>query len=110
MKWEGFSHFYNTWEPHTNLTNCQAAIDEFELKWARDIVGMNGSDFCVRFKCGEIRQVTEAEARTKWPVLLNVFLKKNPEIVNVSNRTNNSHSRQNEGKLEHVVYFFYCGK
>lgn len=40
IKWENYSHRHNTWEPYTNLINCQHAIDEFELKWAKEIFAM----------------------------------------------------------------------
>lgn len=63
------------------MTNCQSALDQFELKWARDIVGMNGidgTDVFLRFKCGEVRLITVEEAKLKWPTLLKTFYKKNP--------------------------------
>lgn len=60
------------------MTDCEIAIDEFELQWARDIVGMQGNDFILRFKCGEIRQISFDEAKKNWPKLLKGFCTKNP--------------------------------
>lgn len=39
---------------------------------------MQQNDFLLRFKCGEIRQISLDEAKTKWPKLLKAFCTKNP--------------------------------
>lgn len=51
-------------------------MDEFELKWACGIVGMNGQNFQLKFKCGEKREINFSEARMKWPNLLISFCQK----------------------------------
>jgi len=32
IKWKGYSHKHNSWEPFTNLTNCHEYLQEFEIK------------------------------------------------------------------------------
>lgn len=75
VKWENFSNQHNTWEPSKNLEKCTSDIEEFESKWADCIIGMNGHNFRLRFKCGEIREITFSEAKMKWPNLLIIFVK-----------------------------------
>lgn len=37
---------------------------------------MNGTQFKLRFKCGEVREVTFSEAKSKWTDILIVFCQK----------------------------------
>lgn len=87
IKWENYSHHKNTWERAGNLTNCPDALEDFEKKWAKDIIGMVGNEFKLRFKCGEIRKVSFAEAKSKWPCLLISFCQKCLSWVSSSNNT-----------------------
>lgn len=35
IKWKGYTHDENTWEPEKNLTNCDRILQEFERRIAR---------------------------------------------------------------------------
>lgn len=107
IKWEKYSKRFNTWKPRANLTKCQNELDNFELKWARDIVGMTGTDVLLRFKCGEVRQITVTEAKSKWPNLVNSFCKKNPGFSvffkNNVNDTSATNKKTNRRKNQNAV-------
>lgn len=48
---------------------------------------MSGNEFNLRFKCGEIRKVSFAEAKFKWPCLLIAFCQKCLSWIPSSNNT-----------------------
>lgn len=47
---------------------------------------MLGNEFKLRFKCGEIRLVSFAEAKSKWPCLLIAFCQKCLSWISSSHR------------------------
>lgn len=52
------------------------AFKDFELKWAREIIGIDGDKFLLQFKCGEVRGISFLEAKSNWPNLMITFCQK----------------------------------
>lgn len=81
MKWKGFPHQSNTWEPSNSL-NCSELLAKFEISWAKDIVGTKWSkndlerQFLVRFKSDDSQAVGVTDATRKWPDLTANFIER----------------------------------
>lgn len=44
VKWKGYPHKVNTWEPEENLAGAKALIDEFEAANRKSLAGQRGKD------------------------------------------------------------------
>lgn len=114
IKWKNYPHKSNTWEPVDNLIDCQSAIDEFESKWAREIVGMDGNKFVMRFKCGEDRAISYSEAKIKWSSLLIAFNQNCLYWYDSTNKIDDSHVIEESLKpvtdLDEIICKFFSNE
>lgn len=87
IKWENYDNRYNTWEKEENLTHCEEALREFEIHWAKEIVGVknnicgNGENinqiqYLLKFRSHDTREIQSDDAKLKWPKLTIAFLEK----------------------------------
>lgn len=62
------------------MNDCTRMIEEFEVKWAREVIGARIVDgnlfYQLLFKSKDTREISAIEAREKWPELLTTFLEK----------------------------------
>lgn len=78
IKWVGFSHSENSWEPLANL-NCNDILDQFEKENAKRIIcaqrDANGISYLVEEKRGNFAALVGSEkAKQLWPKLVLQFL------------------------------------
>lgn len=114
IKWEGYSHHHNTWEPRGNLTNCNEVLENFELTWGKAITALKlveddiGLNFQLIFKCGEYREITAMDAISKWPKLTISYFEKCFKNVKRSSAVNNSNGMIQESNPDGEPFEVIC--
>lgn len=77
LKWKDYPEEENTWECEANLIDCKDVLEDFEIRWARQIIGVeknNGQKYLLKFNSGDCREITKEDACGKWPQLISAFI------------------------------------